>query len=469
MNRPFAFQLLLLSLATLPVAAQVPQPGKDHTEQDRPVPVNDALHPCISDEEYAGIEEESMKNLKRLGLDIVAGRETATSLQWPLRPAAGQVDCGYYFVSAFVDLNAAGGQTRDWNCGTRTYDGHRGNDIVAWPFIWDKMDRNYTEVIAAAPGTIIAKADGNFDRVCNPTGTEPLNYIHIRHADGSTALYAHLKRGSLTTKTVGQTVVAGELLATIGSSGVSNGAHLHFEIRSDGNFNNYLDPAYGACNTGIGASWWAAQKPYTEPEIMKLSVHSYWPYFAACPNTTDTTYEVNSFVSTPGAQAIFHAASKHVLTGDTWNFRILNPDNSTFDSWDFTSASNRNTSTLGFSRNLPVAPGTYTFEGRFNNITCTKAFTVQLAVGTGDIDLRSSIKLFPNPAPGKLFLKMENAVLFREKPELSIYNSSGQLVKRILLTAATTETNLHPAAGIYLYRISSSAGKNLKSGTLVIQ
>lgn len=461
--------MLLLSLPTRQVAGQLPQPGKDHIDWSPSIPVNDALHPCISHEEYAGIEEESTKNRKRLGLDKVAGRETATSLQWPLRPAAGQQDCGYYFVSAFVDLNAAGGQIRDWNCGTRTYDGHRGNDIVAWPFIWDKMDRNYTEVVAAAAGTIIAKADGNFDRVCNPTGTEPLNYIHIQHADGSTALYAHLKRGSLTAKSVGQTVAAGELLATIGSSGVSNGAHLHFEVRSDGNFNNYLDPALGACNTGIGASWWAAQKPYVEPEIMKLSLHSYWPYFASCPNTTDTTYEVNSFVSTPGAQAVFHAASKHVLTGDTWNFRIINPDNSTFDSWNFTSASNRNTSTLGFSRNLPVAPGTYTFEGRFNNITCTKTFTVQLAVGVGDINYSNAIRLFPNPSGGKLFLKTENRVLIRERPELSFYNSSGQMIKKIYLAAETTETDLQGAAGIYLYRISSAAGKTLRSGFLVLQ
>ncbi len=469
MNRPFNFCFLFFTLVTLYAAGQSPYTEKHRIEWNQPLRGNDALHPCITHEEYARIEEESMKNRERLGLDAAAGREMATSLQWPLRPAAGQQDCGYYFVSAFVDLNAAGGQVRDWNCGTRTYDGHRGNDIVAWPFIWDKMDRNYTEVIAAAAGTIIAKADGNFDRVCNPTGTEPLNYLHIQHADGSTALYAHLKRGSLTTKTVGQSVAVGELLATIGSSGVSNGAHLHFEIRSDGNFNNYLDPSYGACNTGIGASWWASQKPYTEPEIMKLSVHSYWPYFASCPNTTDTTYEVNNFVSMPGAQAIFHAASKHVLTGDTWNFRILNPDNSTFDSWNFTSASNRNTSTLGFSRTLPVAPGTYTFEGRFNNITCTKTFTVQLAVGTGDINYQNAVRIFPNPTTGKLFLKLDNTVLFRYKPELSIYNAAGQLVKKIPLTATTTETDLYTPAGIYLYQISSTAGKSLSYGTFVIQ
>ena len=469
MIRPIALSFLLFSLATPPVAGQLLQPVKNRSERDLPIYTNDVSHPCISIEEYASIEEESMKNRKRLGLDVVQGRPTATSLQWPLRPAAGLQDCGYYFISAFVDLNTAGGQVRDWNCGTRTYDGHRGNDIVAWPFIWDKMDRKLTEVIAAAAGTIIAKVDGHFDRVCNPAGTELANYIHIQHADGSTALYAHLKSGSLTTKTVGQAVAAGELLASIGSSGISNGAHLHFETRSDGNFNNYLDPSYGACNTGIGASWWASQKPYMEPEIMKLSLHSYWPYFASCPNTTDTTYEVNSFVSTPGAQAIFHAASKHVQTGDTWNFRIINPDNSTFDSWNFTSSSNRITSILGFNRNLPVNPGTYTFEGRFNNITCTTTFTVQLAVGTGDINYNNAIRLFPNPVTEKLFLKIDNTVLFRDKPELAVYNAAGQLIKRIYLTAATTETDLHPAAGIYFFRISSAAGKNLKSGTIFIQ
>jgi murein DD-endopeptidase MepM/ murein hydrolase activator NlpD len=80
------------------------------------------------------------------------------------------------------------------------------------------MDNNLVEVIAAAPGTILAVHDGEFDRNCT-SNSLTANYIMIQHADGSQALYWHMKNVSVTTKTVGQTVTAGEHLGVVGSSG----------------------------------------------------------------------------------------------------------------------------------------------------------------------------------------------------------------------------------------------------------
>lgn len=427
-------------------------------EREADLHVNDEKHPCLSEEEYQIIEADIIRNRKALGLELNTSKSNMqTSLQWPMKPSANATDCGYYYVSAFVDMNNTAGQIQDWNCGSRTYDGHRGIDIVPWPFIWNKMDSNLAEVIAAAPGTIISKVDGNPDRVCNGVGggSNSNNYITIQHADGSTALYIHMKTGSLTTKSVGQTVVAGEYLGIPGSAGQSTGVHLHFEIRSNGTFASYIDPFYGTCNTSIGSSWWANQKPYFEPELMKSSIHQSWPYMATCPVTKDTLYEKYSFVSNAGQQAVFYACTKHVLTGDVWNFKIFDSGNNVFDSWNFTSNQNRNTSTLGFFKNLPTTPGVYKFQTVFLNDTCSVFFNITSgSTAMAEISKGESISLFPNPNNGNFNVIVNNKDFLANQSKMIIYNSIGQIIHELNLSTTKNELYLDVQPGVYFYKIS---------------
>lgn len=58
------------------------------------------------------------------------------------------------------------------------------------------------------------------------------NFIRLTHEDGFTTGYAHLQNGSLYVQ-LGQTVVTGQLIARIGSTGGSTGCHLHLETRKD--------------------------------------------------------------------------------------------------------------------------------------------------------------------------------------------------------------------------------------------
>ena len=67
------------------------------------------------------------------------------------------------------------------------------------------------------------------------------NYIKIKHTDGTYSLYAHLKRGSLTSS---KKVKAGDAIAKIGSSGSSSGPHLHFEIFTSDNKKDYAFDYY---------------------------------------------------------------------------------------------------------------------------------------------------------------------------------------------------------------------------------
>jgi murein DD-endopeptidase MepM/ murein hydrolase activator NlpD len=248
---------------------------------------NDTDHPCITPQQYEMIDRQVAENLKLLKLDIVEHKDAlTTSLSWPLQAAAGFTDCSYYIVTAYVDENLSAGSIGDYNCGTNTYDTHKGTDICSWPFPFYKMDHSQVEVIAAAPGTIIAKDDFHFDRHC-ASSTDTANYVIIQHADGSCALYWHMKSGSVTSKSIGQSVVTGEYLGVVGSSGSSSGPHLHFEVWTTTVSSSYNDPYFGTCNVLNGSSWWVSQKPYTEPAILKASVHTTDAVIPGC-DTTET-------------------------------------------------------------------------------------------------------------------------------------------------------------------------------------
>lgn len=78
------------------------------------------------------------------------------------------------------------------------------------------MAQNAVEIVAAAPGVIIAKDDGYGDKNCSMCTNCSWNAVYVMHADGSVAWYGHMKIFSLTAKAVGQTVAAGEYLGVVG-------------------------------------------------------------------------------------------------------------------------------------------------------------------------------------------------------------------------------------------------------------
>lgn len=96
----------------------------------------------------------------------------------------------------------------------RKYKMHTGIDIGA--------DRG-NNIVAANSGTVIMS---QYDR----SGGYG-NMVVIDHGGGITTLYGHASK--LLVK-VGQKVKAGQVIARVGSTGLSTGNHLHFEVRVNG-------------------------------------------------------------------------------------------------------------------------------------------------------------------------------------------------------------------------------------------
>jgi len=84
--------------------------------------------------------------------------------------------------------------------------------------------------MAAPAGTPVrAAAAGIVTVAWNPIGYGV--YVVVQHGGGVSTLYGHLERTGLVS---GDLVAAGDEIGLVGSTGLSTGPHLHFEVRRDG-------------------------------------------------------------------------------------------------------------------------------------------------------------------------------------------------------------------------------------------
>jgi len=392
--------------------------------------------PCLNDAQRAEIQQTLKTNIADLRargiLPATPDKEAGVLMSWPLRADDDVTDPGVHGISNFVDQQPAfPNLLLDYNCGARTYDisngyNHQGTDFFTWPFGWHKMDNDDVEVVAAADGTIINKADGNYDRQCGFGGAN-WNAIYVQHADGSVAWYGHMKNGSLTGKGVGDDVTVGEFLGVVGSSGNSTGPHLHLEVYD--NLDNLVDPWAGSCNGLNSDSWWADQRPYYDSAINALRTHSSPPSWQNCPNPAILN-EQNAF--NPGNLVYFTSYYRDQLRGQNSTHEIVQPNGTVWQTWgsELTTADHFAAAWWWWSWYLPAdaASGSWTYCITYEGVTTSHQFTVGTATAVPTV-VRSGVTLRqPEPNPFNPTTNISFALDRAGEVGLSIHDLQGRRV-----------------------------------------
>ena len=161
------------------------------------------------EEDKKKIEEE----LKKLALENNGGTAVI-----PGNPS----EAGYIFPVAGLNI---------YNINRRyypSYPGHTGVDV--------NINVTGKKIVAVKDGTVVTSTAL---RNSNGTYRSYGEYVVIDHHDGTMTLYAHMYPDSRTVS-VGDTVVQGQVIGTVGTTGNSTGNHLHFEVRINGRCVNPL-------------------------------------------------------------------------------------------------------------------------------------------------------------------------------------------------------------------------------------
>ncbi len=164
-------------------------------------------------EEFERDKRVIQEELARIARENNGGKEVV---------AGDPSEAGYIFPVAGLNI---------YNINRRyypSYPGHTGVDI--------NINVKGKSVVAAKAGTVVTstalrRSDGSYRSYGE--------YVVIDHHDGTMTLYAHMSPNSRTVSK-GDTVVQGQVLGIVGTTGNSTGLHLHFEVRINGKCVNPL-------------------------------------------------------------------------------------------------------------------------------------------------------------------------------------------------------------------------------------
>jgi murein DD-endopeptidase MepM/ murein hydrolase activator NlpD len=169
---------------------------------DPPIGGTDAQSDLDSEEidienAIVAIEEElSLRESELAAMEFLLSRKSLESQQ---TPAGWPVENGW--------VSSSFGNRMHPMTGKKQF--HRGVDIPGKPG---------AAVIAVADGVVVrSERNGNYGWV-----------IEIDHGDDYKTLYSHNRTNHVS---VGETVVKGQAIAEVGSTGLSTGPHVHFEVK----------------------------------------------------------------------------------------------------------------------------------------------------------------------------------------------------------------------------------------------
>ena len=221
-------------------------------------------------------------------------------------------DC---YAANYIDHDPSPG-LRDYQCGSSTYDGHEGFDVLLLNF--RIMDRG-VPVLAAADGVVREIRDGLFDRRKRRGAGGLGNYVMIEHSGGIRTYYGHLKKNSIKVR-IGERVTKGQEIGQVGSSGDSAEAHLHFEVRDP--HGAVIEPFMGPCGNSI--SWWDEQPPYDDSfQLLDFGLINFEP---TIDRLKDRPATQTNFVVGRDPRAVFWVQVRNVKRGDRGRIAFYQPD-----------------------------------------------------------------------------------------------------------------------------------------------
>lgn len=179
------------------------------------------------------------------------------------------VDCAVgttCFIQNYMDHDPAKDVARDYTCGSLTYDGHKGTDFRV---------SSYAQLQAGV--NILATAKGEVSYLRTQPEIEPQDIpllkliklgmhsncgstIRINHGTGWESTYCHMDPKGFTV-IEGDKVEQGQVIGRMGTSGITQFPHVHYELR---HYSNPVDPFVGYagsydCTTDKRYSQWEAQ------------------------------------------------------------------------------------------------------------------------------------------------------------------------------------------------------------------
>lgn len=193
------------------VATTTPEQAAASTVDRSPAALTVPVGPAAASQDFTAPGWASVVvDRDGFGVRVAAGRPL------PVGDVGGAADA---VLPVDGTVPTAGGFGSRWvrGCGACSTN-HQGLDFAA---------PTGTSARAAMPGRVVSAG------VLGGYG----NQVLVQHADGVQTRYGHL---SAITVVVGQTVDAGQQVGAVGSTGVSTGPHLHFEIIVGG---RPVDPA----------------------------------------------------------------------------------------------------------------------------------------------------------------------------------------------------------------------------------
>ena len=184
-------------------------------------------------DEVVYLFERSLGQMVNAASAATSGGDAEQNLEWGAEYPDDQQGAGQKFGSGSLEsVTAEGGRKpstviKTSPFGPRWGRNHNGNDYAG-------------AGVDHEPVSVIQQGKVGW---AGPLGTAG-NAVVIDHPDGSTSKYFHLADNSIKVS-VGQDIVPGQVIGTVGNTGRSTGTHLHFEIWKNG---KAIDPSAEADN-----------------------------------------------------------------------------------------------------------------------------------------------------------------------------------------------------------------------------